>query len=597
MTHFKRIALLLVVFLSVIKTAKAVDLGYAKEDAGNAGAFLDFAASARSLGMGRAHAGVADDASAIYWNPAGLAQLERKDLVTMYSVLYENTGFGSFSYAHPMVDYGTLGLGVVNLRSTNYDRRDINAVKQGSFATSQTGVLLSHGINLTNDLNFGTTVKVINEQVASNAGVGYGVDFGGLWKWNERMQLGLVAHNVLAPKVKLREIADEYPRDIRLGMKVQALNKLMIAADVNQTEDRGLKTHIGGEWTYNKTLALRVGLNESEVSAGLGIQIGRLGLDYAFGFQDAVGGVSDLGSSHRFGFHFVFGGKVSDQEVSQRWQRKGQTYLATLKTKMDEEDLVLDNELQKAVVGARQVIRQQGFIRPQDLYAAQGYISFFEGQYERSVQSFGESVVLDPENEDVANHLRKARAQMTEGRKREIVNYELKRVKELYDAGNWKATVKSCEKILSFRPGQDEALVYLQDAQARIMEPINRELKIGRTKFENRDYFEAIKRFQKVKEMDPDNKEATQYISYAIASLEKQSQVQARKHSLERPVYEIARDADKSRNLYSQGLLLYSQGKIQQAADVWSQAVKYDNENVLARNAYTRAQIELEERP
>jgi hypothetical protein len=97
--------------------------GFAEADAGHAGAFLDFAASARSLGMGGAHAAVADDASAVYWNPAGLSQLDRKDLVAMYSALYENTGFGSFNYAQPTVDAGTFGIGLVNLRSTSFDRR------------------------------------------------------------------------------------------------------------------------------------------------------------------------------------------------------------------------------------------------------------------------------------------------------------------------------------------------------------------------------------------------------------------------------------------------------------------------------------------
>jgi tetratricopeptide (TPR) repeat protein len=370
----------------------------------------------------------------------------------------------------------------------------------------------------------------------------------------------------------------------------------MLATDVNKTQDRSVKLHVGTEWKYNPNLLLRVGINESEVTAGLGIKIGRVGVDYAFGFQDAVGGVEDLGSSHRFGFNFHFGGKVSDQEVSLRWQKKGQIALADLRAKMSEENPSHDDKLQKALTSAKQVIRHQGYLRPQDLYAAQGYISFFEGQFERSVQSLGEAAVLDADNLQLKDHLEFARAQMAEGRSREIVSYELKRVKDMYEKGDWKGTVKSCEKILSFRPDHADAFVYLEDAKARINEPIQREMKIAKMKFEKQEYLDAIKSFQKVKEMDPENKEAAQYISFSIAALEKQAQVQSSMavNSI-RPVYEIERNSDKSRELYSKGLLLYSQGKMQEASAVWAQAVKYDDTNVLARNAYNRSQIELKE--
>src|SRR4051812_13270209 len=79
----------------------AVDWGFAAQDGGRAGAFLDFAASARSMGMGHAHVGVADDASAAYWNPAGLAHIERKDVVTSYSSLAMNSSLGVVNFAQP----------------------------------------------------------------------------------------------------------------------------------------------------------------------------------------------------------------------------------------------------------------------------------------------------------------------------------------------------------------------------------------------------------------------------------------------------------------------------------------------------------------
>ncbi|MBI5778796.1 MAG: hypothetical protein HZA49_05015, partial [Planctomycetes bacterium] len=48
----------------------SLDLGFAREDGGRPGAFLSYSAGARSLAMGKTFVGIADDASATYWNPA-----------------------------------------------------------------------------------------------------------------------------------------------------------------------------------------------------------------------------------------------------------------------------------------------------------------------------------------------------------------------------------------------------------------------------------------------------------------------------------------------------------------------------------------------
>jgi hypothetical protein len=283
-----------------------LDLGYAKEDGGQAGAFLDFAASARSLGMGRAHLAVTDDAGAVYWNPAGLARIDRQDVVSMYSFLQEDTGFGYASFAQPTVGAGTLGIGLVSLRSGGFERRDASGSQNGSFDVSEMGLLLGHGIALTERLAFGSTLKIVRQSVDNFAGTGYGLDLGLMSRLSPRLQAGFALRNLIAPSVKLRNHADDYPRDIRAGLKFTPNKKLLLASDLIQTQDRSLKLNLGGEYSINQLLVLRAGLNETEMSAGLGFRLQDFGIDYAFGYHDAVSGVTDLGASHRFGFHFNF---------------------------------------------------------------------------------------------------------------------------------------------------------------------------------------------------------------------------------------------------------------------------------------------------
>ena len=58
----------------------------AGNDGGAPGGFLRFGGSARSLALGNAVTGVADDVATSYWNPAGLAQLRTLELVATGAV-------------------------------------------------------------------------------------------------------------------------------------------------------------------------------------------------------------------------------------------------------------------------------------------------------------------------------------------------------------------------------------------------------------------------------------------------------------------------------------------------------------------------------
>lgn len=587
-------ALTLIALLSFASRAAFadIDLGFAQQDGGQAGAFLEYAGGARSLSMGGASTGVSDDASAVITNPAGLSQVQRKDIVTSYSALFENTDFGVFNYAQPTIDAGTFGIGLVTLQSKNFDRRDANGRQAGSFSASEIAAIFSHGIEINEKYAVGSSFKVIREEVASFTGTGYGLDGGALMRVRPNLQLGATLRNVLAPSVKLRNEKDTHPLGLRAGAK-WTLKKFLVAFDLDKTANRSIKPYLGAEYMASPVLVLRGGLSEKEITSGVGVQLKDWGIDYAFAFNDAASGAEDLGSSHRFGFHVNFGKRVADQEVSLRWQKKGQEALAALRAAFDAPE-PNQPELSNMLSDAKQVIRRQGYLRAQDLYAAQGYISYFAGEFDRSVQSLAESLALDPQNAVLASHVDKARAEMTEERTQAILLGEHKRMKELYEKGDWQGVLKSCERVLSLRADDVDALTYQEDARKRLNEPIERELKIAKVKYERGEYLDAIKGFQRVEEMDPQNQEASDLIAGAIAALEREAVSNDQAAASSSPaVYEIPRNIEESRALYSKGLVLYSQGNLKDAAMMWERAVQFDSKNVLARNAFNRAQIEM----
>jgi tetratricopeptide (TPR) repeat protein len=591
----RRGGLILAVLVSITANARALDLFSKKQDAGQPGAFLNFASSARSLGIGHAYTAVADDAAAAYWNAAGLSQITRKDLVTLYSALEEQTNYGFFSYAQPSIDYGTFGLSVVNLRSGGFERREAitgNAV--GNYEMSETAFLFSHGIRTSGKLAMGSTVKVVRQEIDAHSDMGYGLDLSSLYPLTSRMKVGLVVSNLVAPSLKLQSEKERYPREVRAGVQFMPRNSWMVSTDFVKTENRSMKINLGTEWALNSLVALRAGLTDTEITAGLGVQMGDWSLDYAMGHYQSGPAESGFGASHRFGVHFKFGTDINDSGASLRWATKGQECLWALSQNMQRNTPASDDKLQKLLDETAAVIKNRGYLKAQDLYAAQAYIYYFREEYERSVQSFAEAAALDQNSTLLAQNLEKARAKMTQEDIARSVGQEMVAMQKAFKEGNWRPAIASAKKILSLRPDHIEAAAYLSDAQTRLNEPINRALKIARAKFEREEYLDAIKNLHEVRKLDPENKDAADLMSKAIDALEKGSVVVA--SGATRQVQEISRDNQKSREAYSKGLRYYSQGKIQDALVAWKDAVRYDEANTSAQKSYERAMLEISSR-
>jgi long-subunit fatty acid transport protein len=81
--------------------------------------FLDIGVGGRALAMGEAYVAVANDASAIFWNPAGIAQLESGDIflgytdwpadINLYSTaIVTKTGFGHIGASFTILNTGLM---------------------------------------------------------------------------------------------------------------------------------------------------------------------------------------------------------------------------------------------------------------------------------------------------------------------------------------------------------------------------------------------------------------------------------------------------------------------------------------------------------
>ncbi len=286
-------------------THAAVDLGFVRGDGGQPGSFLDQPVSAREVGVGEAFTAIADDASALHANAAGMVQLDRPDVVSLYSSLYEDTAYGSAMYAQPLKSGGALGVGMINMNSKNYQKTDINRDTLGTYSESATAFYLAHA-RMWHGFGIGGTLKLVQQRIDVYSGSGYGADLSGFWPASKRLAMGLNLQNVISPSVQLKSTSESYARSLQVGARYRVKEKWLVTGDLQQTQQRTLKPLIGTEFGVGDVLTLRGGLNERELSMGIGFNIGQWTLDYAMGLQGALVGQNDLGTSHRFGLHFVF---------------------------------------------------------------------------------------------------------------------------------------------------------------------------------------------------------------------------------------------------------------------------------------------------
>ncbi len=305
----------------------AVDLGFAREDGGQPGAFLSYGAGARSLSMGKTFVGIADDASATYWNPAGLATLEKPEITALYASLYEKTGYSfaagvlplKLATSDPATEasagrqrLGTVGLAIVNLSSRGFQLRDEYNYELGEGGVSESAAILSYGTKIPfvvrgSWLAVGANLKAVNQNVNGKSDTGYGIDVGALTTY-QKLTIGLSIQNIIASTLTLVEETDTYPLAATLGFSYKFFNdSLLTAIDLNKTQNRQLKVHLGTEYTLAQLFSIRAGLDETEATLGMGVKWQNYSLDYAFAYHDAWKGYEDLGMSHRFGLTVRFG--------------------------------------------------------------------------------------------------------------------------------------------------------------------------------------------------------------------------------------------------------------------------------------------------
>ncbi|MHB9155660.1 MAG: PorV/PorQ family protein [Endomicrobiales bacterium] len=294
---------------------------FAAATGGQPGQFLSWGAGARSLGMGKAFFAVADDASATYWNPAGLTQIDRKEVMALHVNLFADTSYDFISYVHPTPNLGVFGMNLTRLYSGGFEKvnisfdpskKDIISIENlGSFDDVQMALTGAFGKKIKDNMSVGVSAKYITHTLDTSTNGFLTFDttvmVEGLNHNFSDLRLGFGIQNLMS--TKFGDTDDKLPLIFRLGASQPFLrNKLLVAFDIDKNMQANMNWHIGAEYWLINFACVRIGFEGDqgirETSAGFGVKYKDYGVDYAFALHD-------LGLSHRLSGSWRFGPSVT----------------------------------------------------------------------------------------------------------------------------------------------------------------------------------------------------------------------------------------------------------------------------------------------
>ncbi len=294
--------------------------------------FEELPTGARAAGLGNAFTALADDAYSMYYNPAGLVQLNRSELTAYYAKLFSGLTDGSsidrsfLAYAHPLKKrHATLGLSYLSLSLAGlYSETTIGLSYAQAFGerwnlgTTMKFLKKSFGsdeytqnaINVDSGAQLGAADPLFAQNGTSKSGTGF--DIGGQYRINKIYGLGIAIMNINSPNMALSssdtdQVSSIYKIGLARHTKVSGID-----ADISMRKftSEELRFNMGGERWFQSGIGMRAGIGFGQrqyqvTSLGFSYRWQNLELGYALIYPltgvKGTFGTNQLSMTFRFG--------------------------------------------------------------------------------------------------------------------------------------------------------------------------------------------------------------------------------------------------------------------------------------------------------
>ena len=304
-----------------VQLAASVPVLAANGNTGTTGAqILEIVPDARGAAMGGAFTGIADDASSIYHNPAGLGTIYHTEASFFSTKWFEGMNFQSIGFVYSLRDVrtlnvwdmGTLALSLTSFRSGNLTGRDINGAPTGNFSARDEYITLSYGKAVagnaeTGKVMLGLNTKFVTEELKGRKTDSLAFDAGALWQTASRgLSFGAALQNIGSHP------DGRFPLNYKAGVSYKTPDgRFLLASDINRPEYSDVWFSAGAEHFVANALALRAGYTSQDnqgcgFTTGVGLVFREVDIMFMYAREIEISYAfvpyGDLGDTHRLAF-------------------------------------------------------------------------------------------------------------------------------------------------------------------------------------------------------------------------------------------------------------------------------------------------------
>ncbi len=309
-----------------------------------AGKFLNIGVGARAIALGGSFAAEANDLSALYWNPGGLARMQGSQLQLSTTEYPVGIAYNYAAFGINLGGMGTLALSLINLDSGDMSVRTTEQPEGTGeeFNAQSLALQLSYARALTDRFSIGATTKYVREQIWHSTASAFAFDVGLLYTTPfQPLRIGAAISN-FGPKMQMdgRDIIfstdptpgqegnveivnaeyklDEFslPLSFRLGVALDAFHtddhRVVLLTDAAHPIDNSEFVNVGAEYRFRELIALRGGYRnlgdpeaEQHLTFGGGLSA-RLSRSLRVQFDYAYAEFGRLGETHWYTVNLAF---------------------------------------------------------------------------------------------------------------------------------------------------------------------------------------------------------------------------------------------------------------------------------------------------